>query len=64
MLKMTRTSVRTQHSCPACAARVGEPCVGARGRARVSLHQERWNVALLARLTLGGPMHGQSQKGA
>ena len=45
---MTKTITRTQArgvECPACAARVGERCVGVRGRPREANHAERVQAA-------------------
>lgn len=40
---------RTINACPFCQVAPGEPCIGANGRPRLSVHEERWQGVLAVR---------------
>ena len=46
--RLSRNQVRAATACPACGARVGEQCVGVRGKPREANHAERVQAAEMA----------------
>lgn len=43
---MPNITRRTSIACPFCQVAPGEPCIGANGRPRLSVHAERWQKRL------------------
>lgn len=41
-------TLRTSLACPFCKVAPGEPCIGANGRPRASVHVERWQRRLVS----------------
>lgn len=40
-----RPAIMQRYGCPHCFVKRGEPCRGYKGRVRIALHLERWQLA-------------------